>query len=230
MKIFGQPSDYSEMLERVFFMSIVSGFVCTVLLAIASPTFHRFIDSFRFKGEIGFIKGVSALYYAIPFFIVFVIRVLKLHNRISDVFKIRFYFDTEYLLFPLAQGSGILLSPELKNKIRRARGKAMGKVFYPYASFIDPVIDKQLVRTAADNWGWFWVFVESIVIFGGTSVVLAMLQTWRVLIICGFVILLEFIFLRILWSDCKRSANRQIEAILEDCGREKDISQYFLSL
>ena len=92
----------------------------------------------------------------------------------------------------------------------------MYKVFYPYAGFKKPVIDEQLVSTATDNWGWFWVFLESSFIVIVTTIILIIQNEINYVLICTCVILVEMIFLLIQWSACKRSAKRQVEAILGD--------------
>lgn len=230
MKIFGQPADYSDMLQRIFYMTVASGFFCTILLAKASPTFQELINSISTQADIGPIKNIKVLYVLIPFIIGAISRILKLHDRISDVFKIRLRFDTRFILFPLAQDAKIELTEDLKKKIKQNRVAVMYKVFYEYAGFKSPVIDEQLVRTAADNWGWFWVFVESSIIFFVTAVLLVFLNKWYYVLFCICIILGEMIFMIFQWSACKRCARRQIDAILSDCNRKDKIAAHFQSL
>ena len=230
MKIFGQPADYSEILQRIFYTTVASGLVCTIVLAKASPAVMELIDLISTKADIGPIKSIKALYVLIPVIIGIVSRIPKLHDRISNLFRIRFLFDTKYLLFPLAQGAGLTLKKDLKEKIRRNRVDAMYAVFYPYAGFKNPVIDEQLVRTAADNWGWFWVFVESSFLFSVTTLILGWLREWNYVLVCLIVILVEMLLMLLQWFACKRSAKRQIVMIVGDSNRRTSIAGYFQSL
>ena len=230
MKIIGQPTDYSEILQRVFYASVASGFVCTLMLANASPTVQSLLDSVPTKTDIGPLRGIKALYVLVPLIIGGISRILKLHDIISNLFRIRYLFDTRCLLFPLAEGTGITLTKDLQEKIRRNRIDLMYSVFYPYAEFKNPVIDEQLVRTAADNWGWFWVFIESSFLFFVTAAILVYLRRWNYVFWCLIVVFVELILLFFLWLACRRSGERQIKAILEDPQRRTNITTHFNKL
>ena len=106
----------------------------------------------------------------------------------------------------------------------------MSNVFYKYASFINPIIDTQLVRTAADNWGWFWSLLESLFLFGLTAFILWLLDNNTYLQVCLIILLIEFCLLLVQWFECRKSAERQVEAITSDNDRRTDISSYFSSL
>ncbi|MCK4850346.1 MAG: hypothetical protein KAT11_03290 [Phycisphaerae bacterium] len=228
--IVGQPADYSEILQRIFCATFASGIVCTFILAKASPSVQEVIDSISIKANIGFINDMKILYVIIPLIIGIVSCMLKLHDRISDLFRIRFHFDTKFILFPLAKGTEVILTKDLKEKIGQKRVDAMYAVFYEYASFKKPVIDEQLVRTAADNWGWLWVLVESSFLFGVTAIILGCLRRGNYVLVCLVVILVEMVLMLLLWFACKKSAKRQLTAILADSNRKSNIAGYFQSL
>lgn len=230
MKIFGQPESYSDILERVFYTSVAAGVVCTVILAQASPAVADILESVSTNAEIGPIKGVKALYVLIPLAVGLISRMLRLHDRISDVLRIRHRFDTRCILFPLAEQAGHELTAKLRRAISRNRVDAMYAVFYPYAGFKDPAIDTQLVRTAADNWGWFWVLTESSFLFGTTAVILSILGKITHLKICLGILLVQMCLLLVEWLACRRSARRQVAAIVADSSRRADIRAYFASI
>ena len=230
MMIIGQPESYSEMLQRIFYSSVASGIICTIFLAQASPTVSSFIDSISTKADFGSIKDLKALLILIPFGIGVLSRIIRLHDNISDLLRIRFFFDTRHILYSLAHLTKVTLTKDLKKIIGRKRDNAMRVVFYKYASFINPIIDTQLVRTAADNWGWFWSLLESLFLFSLTTIILWMLDNMFYVKICLVILLVEFCLLLLEWFECKRSAKRQVEAIVEDTNRSTDISTYFSSL
>ncbi len=227
MKVIAQPESYSDMLERVFHTTFFSGFVCTLILASASPAVKKVLDSIQRETEIGPIKGLKTLYVLVPIGIALISRIVRLHDKISDVFHIRVRFDTQYILFPMAELSGFELEPAMKRRIHSLRESVMYKVFYPYAGFAAPEIDKQLVRTALDNWGWFWVGVESGLLFAVTAIIVKIVGGPTQFYICLLVLLVIGLLLAIQWHACRRSAKRQVEAIIEDSQRKTDIHAYF---
>jgi len=230
MTIVGQPESYSEMLKRIFYLSIASGFICTIILAKAYPAFGSLIDSISTKADLGFIKNLNALLVVIPLVIGLISRMLRLHDELSYLLRIRFLFDTRYILYPLANLTGVTLTKKRKKILDRNRVNAMSNVFYKYASFINPIIDTQLVRTAADNWGWFWSLLESLFLFGLTAFILWLLDNNTYVQVCLIILLIEFCLLLVQWFECRKSAERQVEAITSDNDRRTDISAYFSSL
>ena len=230
MKIFGQPENYSEILQRIWYTSIATGLGCSILLAKASPTLQNLIDSVSTNADIGNIKNIKVLYVVIPVLSGVLSRMLKLHDKISDVFRIRYLFDTRCLLYPLADGTGITLTKELQKKIGHSRVDSMSAVFYEYAKFKKPTIDEHLVQTAADNWGWFWVLVESSAFITVTTVALGIMQKWDYVLWCLIVLLVEFVLMLMYWTACQSGAVRQVAAILADTSRKKKIAKHFRSL
>ncbi len=224
MKVVGQPQSYSDMLERVFVLTLVTGIGCTYILATAWPAANALLHSVSLKGEIGPVKEIPVLYLLPALGVAFIARVFRLHDKISDLLRIRLYFDTHHILFPMASLAGITLDHPMKKRIRCKRDEAMYRVFYPYAGFAHPRIDAQLVRTALDNWGWFWVLVEAEFLVALTAV-----ATWRLhgltqLCICVCASLLIALLLMVQWSACRRSAEREVRAILDDPGRKADVA------
>jgi hypothetical protein len=131
MKIIGQPESYSDILQRIVVFSVATGIFCSFILAKASPAVKTFMDSVPFEAELPLIKGLKALYVLIPIIISILSRILLLHDKISDLLHIRFFFDTRYILYSLASLSGHALTPEIKSAIGKEREHAMYKVFYP---------------------------------------------------------------------------------------------------
>ena len=106
----------------------------------------------------------------------------------------------------------------------------MYETVYKYARFKNPVIDEQLVRTAADNWGWFWVLVESVFILLISTVIFGLLRQWPYVKGLLWAILVEMILMLFQWLACLRSAKPQVAAILSDPNRKNAIQGYFNSL
>jgi len=226
MKLIGQPESYSDMLERIFVATLATGLACTVLLAQASPAFRNFLNSLSTTADVGPLKGVKALYVLVPLVLAVASRAIRLHDKISDVFRLRYRFDTKYILFPLVERAGLALTDPVKKRLRANRHAAMSKIFYSYASFADPEIDRQLVRTAADNWSWFWAALESAFVSVVTILILLWLGQWTYVAWLGSAIVLLLAFAVFQWFACRRGAIRQVDAIVEDADRKKGILAY----
>jgi hypothetical protein len=230
MKIIGQPDSYSEILERVFVFTLASGFVYTALLAHASPSFRNLLDSISTTADLGPLKGINALSVFIPLVIAVASRAIRLHDRISDILRLRQRFDTLHILFPMAERAGFTLTETCKEQLTADRKPAMYATFYPFAGFADPVIDRQLVRTAADNWSWFWVAVEAIFLGLVTLGILAFLTRWTHVawLTVALVVLLGFVLFQ--WSVCRGGAAHQVQAILDDPDRKQTVRAYFAKI
>ena len=227
MRVIGQPETYSDILVRVFVTTLVTGVICTAVLAVASPEVKRLLDSIGTEAELGPIKSLKLLYVAIPALFALFSRVIKLHDRVSDILRLRCVIDTRWILVPLAEGVALQLDDARRVSIKRERKDAMYQVFYPYVSLPDAKIDRQLVRSALDNIGWFWAAVEATVLLVVTTILLYLLDAsgWglTVLVAAG----ITTCFCIILWMACKRTTTNEVRGILQDPERRAAIRAYF---
>lgn len=224
MKILGQPDSYSDMLERIFYCTVITSIVCVFVLSQNSPEFKSFLGTLNYDVDVWGVKGIKALYVLIPLAIALFSRFIKLHDKISDVLLIRNRFDKNHILKPLATKVGYDLPLSLNNK---KRNDLMYKVFYAYAGFNDPAIDAQLVRTALDNWGWFWVTVESNFIILLTATIFAFMGLLMQLWIFPTISLIVLAFSIFTYNACVRTATAEVNAICDDENRRNEILEKF---
>jgi hypothetical protein len=230
MSIWGQPETYSDILQRTFRCTFFVGICCTALLAYASPEVRVLLSWIDLETEVGPIKGLKLLYVIVPGCLAVASRVIKLHDRISDLLGLRRTVDVQWILLPLARSVITDLDDARVLAIRLQRRKAMYEVFYPYVSLPDAKIDRQLVRTALDNYGWLWVIIEamailavsilSLICMGATALALGALGLLIVLLLVAWG----------QWLSCRRSTSDEVSAILADDARKGDIRRYFLSI
>ena len=176
------------------------------------------------------LKDSKQLYVLIPLLIACVSRTIYLHDKISDLFHIRYRFDVYHILYPLAKAIGLPLTKNQKKWIWINRRNAMYTIFYSYAGFKDPKIDLQLIRNALDAWGWFWVAVEAVFMFTITLVIVTVLRQWLYVSICLGANVFLLVFLLYQGFICKRNALREVDAIVADTTRNKEIRNYFQNL
>jgi uncharacterized membrane protein len=227
MSIIGQPESYSDILKRIFWVTLGTGVICTSILSTISPDVHALLAPLDAEIKIGPIEKVKASLVLIPFLVALISRALVLHDKISDFLHIRARFDVEYLLKPLVNGVGLSLSEQESKVLEVRRTAAMRKMFYPFASFKDPKIDAQTVITAADHWGWFWCTVEPQVILGIFAIFCTIMQAWLYVAATLFVIAVMLFGAAHFWREAKNSAKAQVAEILSERTRREHILATF---
>ena len=212
-------TDYQAMLNRIFWFTSASALAAIWMLRLFVPELN--FQLAKIDGALGLEGGkvlpVPGGYFLPALAVGIVARVFHLHARISDWLGIRETFDVEVILAEFADRLGIDLTSIDNAKLRRARHAVMRKAFYPFVSGPQPAVDQQLVHQALDAWSWFWVGVESTVVFTATSFVLIALNAYQI----GFQMLAASIAvasfgLPALRSQCRRYAIAQVRTILAD--------------
>lgn len=230
MKFIEQPDSYSDILVRIFTSSLMTGVACTIVLCIVSPDIKQFIESIPGQSDIGPFKGLATSYVLIPFIISLFSRAIKLHDKISNILRIRQKFDVEHILFNIVRGVGMDINGTLKAFLKLKHQEVMYKVFYEYAGFNEPKIDRQLVRSALDSWGWFWAALESSMILLITLVILFVYKKWYLFTI-GIIFMISLVCLLFFhWFECRTYALREVKAILSDDTRKREIKKYLTTL
>ena len=223
MSLIGQPESYSDMLKRIFAATLTVSVLCTFALAAVSPAVRTVLDSWSAEISIGILEGFKALYVLIPLVVAILSRVFLVHDKISDVFGIRRRFDLENILRPLAAGVSFPTDEANWKRIEESRDLAMTRTFYRYASFRDPKIDVQMVRTAADRWAWFWCTIEpqiTLVVAGSIFALLgAGLQLFFILVSMAVLTLIGLV----LWPQLRTGARNQVAEILNNEGWKAEV-------
>lgn len=167
MGFFDRPDDYSKMLDR---MAIVTGIVTFIgsaflIQALSENGIMLPSPEALAKQEVSIFGFKDSLWALLPtVLIAWVFRRVRMHDRISDVFKIREAFDTHVILVRLAGEVGLPINLAAMKKLRSGRQDLMYKVFYPYVDAHDPKISKHHVAEALDAWFGYWIALESSVV------------------------------------------------------------------
>ena len=172
LPFFYTPKNYNEVLAKltifVFWETYIFSFFIRDIEGVGS-----FLTSIETYGNLGSFLSSFAIYSKMnalgllfAFFVAIFVHVAKLHDRISDFFRIRERFDIENILKPLAQQVGASLSAEKFKTSPRLRDSLMRKVFYKYASSTasEPLVQKHDIYQALNGWAWFWILLEAIAI------------------------------------------------------------------
>lgn len=225
MNLIGQPESYNDVLSRIFVATLICSFVCTGVLAINSPSFTALLEAWGVEAEFAGLTNIKALYVFVPLAAAAVSRIFRIHDKISDAFGIRRDFDVEYILIPLAEGTGV--STINRSDFISSRKQLMAQTFYRYASFYNPKIDVQLVRSAADLWAWYWCLLEPIFIVSITGIMLMFLGSWWAVYWCAVAIFTMWWLATLTEPLRQNRARMQVLEILRDPGKRAEISSAF---
>lgn len=227
---FETVKNYSEMLNKIAVFNFFSGLLFFFLMGKLEPKINSFLSTYDWNIElIG--KNFSIINIVIPFTVTIFSRIIKLHDRISDIFKIRAVYDVNFILMRMANLIAYQ-TPNLKNKLRMNRNLLMRKCFYKYASTQESKcdIDYHNVMMAMDQFCWYWIIIEIIfvailalivsILFKSELLVIILLITVVVLVLMSFFVL----------SLCKKYTSVEVEQILEDSNRVNEIKNQYNAL
>ena len=228
---FTAVSSYAAMLDRIAIFTLIFSLACISILRSQVTSIDQFLASWSVSVPVG---GVSfPLGTVVPAgLLALVSRIFKLHDRISDLLRIRHRFDVNNILLPLALGSGAAVTIDKIKKIGPNRSHLMYATFYKYASS-DPdktVIDKHKVTMALDMWGWYWVFVEgnTLALITGCTLFLLGDMSWAAALFAA--VLLSLWILQGIKAGCSKYALAEVTEILEDSARKESIADAFNAL
>jgi hypothetical protein len=149
---------------------------------------------------------------------------LPLHDRLSDLFKIRHRFDVTHILMPLAAVVAIPISPEFGKLIGVNRRKLVYQVFYRYAtSKGNGCVDQHLISMALTSWSWFWMFLEATVYLLIAAIIAAIGGEFPLAAAFAAAIVLAIPAMWAAYVRSRRYAAREVEEILSASERQTEI-------
>ena len=229
--LFLAPKNYFEVRQKLGAFVVYEVWIATTILRY-SPNVKSFftnienavipkfaIQYFDWLSQINPMGLVFGMLIGLVFFI------FHVHDRISDVFKIRARFDRKHIIQPLASAVNLPLNDRQMNVIMKEHDRYMRNLFYKYTSSKaeKPLVDKHDVEQALESWSWFWVGLEGAVIWlMGSSLAFAIgseAKPWVfVILLTTYVTLMGLI-----WPFLKRRARAQVEAIADDATARNNI-------
>jgi hypothetical protein len=226
---FDRPKNYNEMLNKIGLFTFLEAIVLTLLIPNILDPIRQVLYARDWHVKVMSIElpllvvlpGVAIALFA---------RIIRLHDKLSDLFRIRQHFDVSRILLPLAKAVGYKPSEKALKALKTDRKRAMRKTFYRYASFEEPAISKALVLSAIDSWTWYWVLLEFLFLLVITASLFLAFHALRP----AFFTLAAFGVLLLLFLSafpvCARKASNQIEEIVSDPKRAEKIRLEFAAL
>src|ERR1700722_13628022 len=97
---FDRPTSYSEMLNKIGIFTFLSALGLTLVVAYFVPSVATFLNSEPTTVEVLTLK-IPLLFVLPPVIIALVARIIRLHDKVSDLFGLRARFDLCRILIPL---------------------------------------------------------------------------------------------------------------------------------
>lgn len=220
-------TDYQSTLNRIFWFTSAAALWAVWLLRSEIPAVEV---------ALGRLDQVSAnkllpidAGYLIPAVAVGLIsRIFRVHSQLGHWLGIRERFDIGIILAELGRQVDVDVDTVPEERWLIHRHDLMRKTFYQFASGRSPQIDEHLIHQALDLWSWFWIVLETSVLFVLTGLGLVSMGAYETgLITFGGAIAVAMVGLPAIRLQCKRYAIAQVRAILTDPARESVIRQAF---
>lgn len=228
--IFENPTNYKEMTKKISFFTFWVTLFGLYLAAYLSSNVNNVMKelSCGLEYELGSIKLYFSFLY-IPLAVAIFENIIHLHDKISDIIGIRYRFDKSVIIKKFLEITS--LSDKLGCVNRKNRDKIMKNIFYKYASSTEPKIDVHLIHSALGMWTWFWIILDSTLVFLiiGFIYLLSPFSSLKLLLFILLVLLLVM-FMVLVKNSCKKYAEQEVECILEDDTRKSCILEYLAKL
>jgi hypothetical protein len=223
---FVSVGDYPGMLNKIATYTFFATLLLVWLLRAEIPVVETVLSKLTISVPLA--SGLTVpLGTVLPAFVAaFLSRVLKLHDRVSDMLRIRQRFDVAAILLPLAVGSGTALGIGLVRKIREQRIELMRRLFYKYASSSPgkAVIESHYITMALDQWSWYWIVVEASFLALLAAIILLMAGRYLPSSVLLLSVLLAMPLLQIIRHHCEKYALQEVEEILKEPQRRNEIA------
>lgn len=230
---FDVTKSYDKMLNKIGIFTAFWLLFQWHLILVCFPEFKNYINevvigTLQLNKPIKIYEIELSFSYIIPLILSLVCRVIKLHNKVSDIFKIRYKYDLDNIIFPIAEGVGYRIASI--EKVKSKRDYLMRKVFYRYAGYTNPQIDTHLINMALDSLCWYWIVIEWEFI---TCITLLICSFSDNKIIVGILIVL-IVILGLACSSLKKmcipKTKSEVVEILNDNNRKREILGVFNAL
>ena len=227
MWLFYLPKNYSEMLLKI---ATTMFFISLIMLAILSNIVEEIeslmkIISFGINYKFGGFELYLSYFY-FPIIFALAESMFKLHDRISDLFSIRYNFEKNVIIAEFL--IEIRLYKKFKKVNKSNRKIIMDAIFYKYASSTNPQIERHLIDMALSSWCWYWIVMDTALCVVVSGVV-CLIYTFSVTILFAlfvFVLICLLIMYIIKTFQCRNYAIREVKAILELENSRNEIERF----
>ena len=228
LTVFKTIDNYSAMLNK---LATINFFVLVLLLYFLSEQSQDLKQILnKYSWEVSVLSFKIPFGYFLPCFgIALLGRIIKLHDRISDTFRIRQWYDWTFILKPMMDA---VEAKTPKKIVLKKRGSIMSKVFYKYASSRDPnsIVDRHLIEMVMDQLSWYWILLETIFYIFITTIILFYLGSHDQIATLTYIGLALIIFAKTVQLGSSKYTKQEVSMILESASRKREIKEEFDAL
>lgn len=219
--------DYQSMLHRICCFVSAAALGAIWLLRHHIERLDDTLGQIDFHWEVGSgdLLRVPGGFLLPALFVGLLTRIFRIHGRISSWLGIRERFEIDVILKELAIRSGIDVQQVPESQWIEHRHDTMREAFYRFVSSKSPHIDPHLIHQALDLWSWFWIGVESTLLYIFTGLVLIATANYA----AGFITVaaavgFASVGLPMIRDHCKRYAVAQVKTILSHPSRAAQVA------
>ena len=225
MWIFDSPKNYSEMVGKIAKSTFVISLFLLYLFTCVNNEFNTFMKQISFNVEYEFIGiklNLALLYF--PLFIGIAEHIFKIHDKISTLLGIRNRYDKKVIAARILDICTIKRNIETLNSSEVKM--ILSKAFYKYASSTNPVIDQHYVNLAINEWCWYWIALDTLVLFLVIGVLFLVIKwSWLNLLVVLAILAFLLLMMKLIQLQVKAYTTEEIKAIFSDKEREDEIKK-----
>jgi hypothetical protein len=228
---FAPPENYGGMVQKIAVCTFVVGIALTAYVRATVPAVEAVLGHYDFKLKaLGSEIPIGYLVPALAF--TAFSAMFKLHDRISDLLRIRVNFDVNHILLVMANAVGIRTTDEVRKRAKEKRGDLMGPVFYKYVSSTNPnpAVDRHLISGLLHQWQWYWVLIEGYVMVLLALIPMLYWQAFRPVAVLLWAVFITLPVIRFSYRKCAAFAKREIDQILADPTRLNEVRKTLSAL
>jgi len=228
LTIFKTIDNYGAMLNK---LATINFFVLVLLLYFLSEQSQELKQTIEnYSWEVPVLSFNIPFGYFLPCLVLAIFgRIIKLHDKISDIFRIRRWYDWTFILKPMMEATSAEVSKKI---VIKNRGSIMFKVFYKYASSRDPhsIVDRHLIEMVMDQLSWYWILLETILYVFASVIVLFYLESFDQMLTLIYIGLALVVFAKIVQLSCAKYTKQEVSIIIEAASRKREIKEEFDAL
>lgn len=223
---FKEIDNYQNMLSTIAWYNFVISIILITVLGLRIEQIQTFLYIIPLKYVL-YDNPIFILSILISIIIAFISRIIKLHDKLSDIFSIRYLYDIKHILTPLIQGASVQITEELKMKICRNRNQLMNNIFYKYASSTKDrcVIDFHNVTMALTQFTGLWILLEIIALLITSAIISSIFKDFVLAAWLLVVIILSIVAGALILKSCVKYTNNEVDEILSDAARINHIKK-----
>src|SRR6185437_1839633 len=175
-------SDYPEMLRKLSAAALIVTVVCVWFLRGRIPTIDHALHHFDIESPVMLFGAFSAPTGTLIIGLIIAVfsESLKVHNKLSNLFRVRAFFDHYCILVPMALLAGSHIDSAKYERIESTRNRLMRETFYEYATSTKGAkIDTHLITQALTAWSWYWICVEAKIVLAATAATFMYFEDWQ---------------------------------------------------